>query len=287
MRTHTQAIDPTQSTRLEPVESLNWKAELRLEAFGVALGIRTNRPKTLKTMAQFLPPGWTPVSSREVSTWVSLYSLDRPSVRTLHVAFQDSTEVARSPDLDYILRMMRFTLVSHVANVSPSRVFVHSGAVGWQGQALLLPGKSMSGKSTLVAELVRTGAEYYSDEFSLLDPQGRLHPYPKPISLRESDSIEQTDYPIEIFGGRVGKQPLPVGLVLFATYREGANFRPRRLSRGRGTLLLLPHTAGKRSDAARVLDTLQNLGPEVRFLKGVRGEAADVAPLVLERMNGR
>ena len=137
--------------------------------------------------------------------------------------------------------MLEFHLVSHVADVSPSRVFVHSGAVGWQGQGILLPGESMSGKSTLVAELVRAGAEYYSDEFALLDPEGRLHPYPRPISLREGAALQQTDYPIEEFGGRLGTEPLPVGMVLFATHREGARFRPRRLSRGQGTLQLVSH----------------------------------------------
>ena len=197
---------------------------------------------------------------------------------------EDSNELARSPDLDYITQVLEFHLVSHVADVSPTRVFIHSGAVGWQGQAILVPGESMSGKSALVSELVRAGAEYYSDEFALLDPEGRLHPYPKPLSLREGDSLQQTDYPIEVFGGRVGRIPLPVGMVLFATYQEGARFRPRPLSRGQGTLQLLPHTAGKSTDAARVLDTLQHLGPEVRFLEGARGEAAEVAPLVLSRL---
>ena len=284
MRTRTQAVYPADSARLEPARSLNWKAKLQVDAFGVGLGIRSNRPETLKAMARFLPPGCTRV--RKVSTWFSLYSLETPS-RTLHVGLQDSTELARSTDLDYILRVLEFHLVSHVADVSPSRVFVHSGAVGWQGQGILLPGESMSGKSTLVAELVRAGAEYYSDEFALLDPEGRLHRYPRPISLRDGDALQQTDYPIEKFRGRLGKEPLPVGMVLFATHREGARFRPRRLSRGQGTLQLVPHTAGRRKGAARVLDTLQNLGPEVRFLKGRRGEATEVAPLVLEGMNSR
>ncbi len=191
--------------------------------------------------------------------------------------------MARSPDMDYILRVLEFHLVSHVADVSPSRVFVHSGAVGWRGQGILLPGESLSGKSTLVSELVRAGAEYYSDEFALLDPEGRLHPYPKPISLREENPRRKIDYAIEEFGGLPGKKPLPVGLVLFAKFQKGASFRPEQLSRGRGTLQLLPHAAGKKKDAARVLDTLQNLGPEVRFLEGGRGEAAEVAPLVLKR----
>jgi hypothetical protein len=31
-----------------------------------------------------------------------------------------------------------------------------------------------------VAELVRAGATYYSDEFAVLDSRGRVHPFPRP-----------------------------------------------------------------------------------------------------------
>ncbi len=268
------------------MDSLNWAAELRREAYGVALGIRTSRPRHLAVIVESFPLLQESVSTRKACTWFSLHSREESSGPTLHLALQDSTELACSEDLDYILDVLEYWMVSHVADASPSRVFMHSGAIGWQGQAILLPGESRSGKSSLVSELVRAGAEYYSDEFALLDPQGRLHGYPKPLSLRKGGSNRQTDHPVESFGGRVGRDPLPVGLVLFTSYREGARFRPLPLTRGEGTLQLLPHTAGTRRDAPRVLDTLQNLGQSVRFLKGDRGEAVDVAPLVLEEVLG-
>ena len=59
------------------------------------------------------------------------------------------------------------------------RVFVHAGVVGWKGHAIVIPGRSRSGKTTLVAELVKAGAEYYSDEFAVLDAEGRVHPFPE------------------------------------------------------------------------------------------------------------
>ena len=72
----------------------------------------------------------------------------------------------------------------HVANYAPDRVFVHAGVVAWRGRALVLPGTSFAGKTTLVAELVRAGAIYYSDEYAVLDEQGRVHPY----SARSADA---------------------------------------------------------------------------------------------------
>jgi hypothetical protein len=34
---------------------------------------------------------------------------------------------------------------------------------------------SYSGKTTLVSELIRAGATYYSDEYAVIDERGRVH----------------------------------------------------------------------------------------------------------------
>jgi predicted ATPase len=44
-----------------------------------------------------------------------------------------------------------------VATEAPRRVFVHAGVVGWKGQAILVPGRSYSGKTTLIAALMKAG----------------------------------------------------------------------------------------------------------------------------------
>ena len=48
-----------------------------------------------------------------------------------------------------------------VAQRSRQMLFVHAGVVGWRGLAIVIPGRSHTGKSTLVAELVWRGAVYY------------------------------------------------------------------------------------------------------------------------------
>src|ERR671929_229610 len=87
----------------------------------------------------------------------------------------------------------------------------HAGVVGWQGRAILIPGRSFSGKSTLVAALVRAGATYYSDEFAVLDERGRVHPFPKKLSMRLEGSARPRFAPVEELGGRRGTTPLRVG----------------------------------------------------------------------------
>ena len=65
----------------------------------------------------------------------------------------------------------------HLAERARNRIFIHAGVVGWQGRAIVIPGRSFSGKSTLVAALLQAGATYYSDEFAVLDGRGYVHPF--------------------------------------------------------------------------------------------------------------
>jgi hypothetical protein len=58
-------------------------------------------------------------------------------------------------------------------------IFVHAGVVAWRGQAIVIPGATQSGKTSLVAALVRAGAEYFSDEYAVFDARGRVHPLPR------------------------------------------------------------------------------------------------------------
>src|SRR5216683_7525516 len=125
------------------------------------------------------------------------------------------------------------------------------------GQAIVIPGRSFSGKSLLVKALVKAGASYYSDEFAVLDERGRVHPYPIPLAIRpDRDGAPPMKYRAEELGGVAGVCPLPVGLVLITRYVSGTRFRPRPLSAGRAVLELLAHTLPARRRPGRVLDAL-------------------------------
>lgn len=65
-----------------------------------------------------------------------------------------------------LLERFGSTISLDVAEASPLRTFVHAGIVAWGKAAVLIPGRSFSGKTTLVTELVRAGATYCSDGFS-------------------------------------------------------------------------------------------------------------------------
>ena len=112
-----------------------------------------------------------------------------------------------------------------VAENASDRVFVHAGVVGWNGRAVLIPATSFKGKPTLVAELIRSGAADYSDEYALLDSSGFVHPFPRNLSLRGLGRLPESSVPPEDLGGTVGREPVRVGAVLFTEYLEGAGAR--------------------------------------------------------------
>jgi hypothetical protein len=147
---------------------------------------------------------------------------------------------------------------------------------------VLIPGRSFSGKTTLVAELVRAGANYYSDEFAVIDRPGMVYPYARPLQVREGGSRRQTQRPVEEFGGTAGIQPLPVGIVIVSSYAPGARWRPRQLSPGIGLLEILDNTVSARRSPAIVLATLKQVVSEALVVRGVRGEASQVVEWITE-----
>ena len=118
---------------------------------------------------------------------------------------------------------------------------VHGGVVAHEGRAILLPGPTHAGKSTLVAELVRRGAPYFSDEYALIDADGRVHPYPRPLLLRDGSGYDQPRLATEL-GGTVAHEPLPAGLIVGVRYVPDASPFTQAMSQADGVLLLLRNT---------------------------------------------
>jgi len=173
---------------LDRLNRLGWAAALTGVSHGVRIGIRANHPEVLDQLVERLPPAWKPLGSTSVD---SLYSVIQggldgrwPGVRRFHLAYAGARRIARSFEFRDVLRELESDFHRCVAENARRWIFVHAGVVAWGGRAIVIPGATQSGKTSLVAALVRAGAVYLSDEYAVFDARGRVHPYPKPLSIR-------------------------------------------------------------------------------------------------------
>lgn len=269
------------------LDRIPWAAGLSFVAYGVSVGVRVNHPHALERLPRYLPPGWGPAPSATVDL---LYSLILGSDgleaedRSANLLFAGATRLARTMDGDGLFDALESSLKLAVAEHARGRLFVHAGVVGWRGRAIVIPGRSLSGKSTLVLALARAGATYYSDEYAVFDARGRVHPYPRPLSLREGPDRRAGRFPVEELGGALGRRPLPVGLVVVTRYRPGARWRPRRLSTAHAMLALFANTVTARSRPEVALRTLQRALTGATALQGERAEAGEIVPLLLDHL---
>jgi hypothetical protein len=273
---------------MRKIDRLGWAVGFSLKTYGLRIGIRSNDPMGLNRVCQHLPHEWEKTSSSVVDR---LYSIiiggkgPRKNVRRLNLLYGDHQRLARSADVDEVFDTFESDLRLVIAEFARRRIFVHAGVVGWKGKAILVPGRSYSGKSTLTAELVKAGATYYSDEYAVIDSRGRVHSFLRPLQMRTEGETKQTKVDISQFGGQSGSKPLPVGLVLVTNFKQGARWRPQTLTAGAGALALLANTVSARRRPADALDSLKGAVAKARILKGTRGEAGELAHLILAQMS--
>ena len=269
------------------IDRLGWADGMSFNAYGVRMGVRVNDSAILTDLVARLPPGSKPASFTMVDHLYSIIgSRAKPDskVRRLSLGYWNLLRFARARDFDGVLEAFESHVQLTVAEYAPRRVFVHAGVVGWNDRAILIPGLSHSGKTTLVAQLIRAGATYYSDEYAVLDARGRVHPYPRALGIRLPTSGESKKLRAEEIGATVGSKPLRVGLVVSTNYKVGARWRPRQVTRGRGVLELMSNTVSARSQPELALTVLPLALESARILKGVRGEAAEIVDSILAQV---
>lgn len=258
----------------EPITAI--EDELRLEAYGVRLAVSTNSTEVLERVKPRLPPGWTSSTKADPDQHLTLTTRDG---FYFDLAI-DGEGVAAAVELEVALDLLEVQLRFHIAQHAPGLIFVHAGVVGYKGRGIVIPGPTFSGKTTLVSELVRAGADYYSDDYAVLDGAGQVHPYAKPLSIRGDDSI-QLDHDVAAFGGVAGETALPVGLVIVTNYRPGSSWGPVQLSPGEGVLALLANTVPAQERPAEALTAIRAAIGTATALDGDRGEAADIVGQIL------
>jgi hypothetical protein len=255
--------------------------QITFESFGVRVRLVADRADELDHAAAVLPPG-----SRRCEGPVDItYALGVSSSGAYELS-RDSTTFVDDLSLDDAVWWLGREWSDLIAVRATDYVFVHAGAVAHEGRAIVIPGESHAGKSSLVAALVRAGAVYLSDDFAPLDAAGMVHPYARPLSIRH-DGPAQVDYDISSLGGVAGVEPVPLGLVVLTRYRHGAEWRPRLLSSGEAVLGLMANTVRARAQPGETLRALTRSVGSAVALQGERDEADAVAPLLLAELDTR
>jgi len=257
-------------------DQCRWAAEAGLELYGLRVGIRSNRADLLTQMLLRLPTGWKHARARPFDRSYSLWAdgADYPAM-----LYRGSRLVLQNVSCEEALARLEYDVELFVVENNPERVFVHAGVVGWHGRAIVIPGRSYSGKSTLVAALCHAGATYYSDEYAVFDADGRVHAYPRPLRLRQTSDGRPpvaTDQHL-----RLGEEPLPLALVVLTRYQSGACLQPQTVSPGEALLALLANTMSARRRPELVLTSLQRALTGGRVVAGPRGEAGETAEQLL------
>jgi hypothetical protein len=248
------------------------------EIYGVRVALGAPREDLLDRLIALLPPGLPRCEPAQDDAWFVLLDLGgkRWSYRT---------RLGPNPiytDLALVVAMIDSELRRHVADNATKGFFIHAGVVAHHGRAIVMPGDSFSGKTTLVAELVRAGAAYYSDEYAVIDAQGLVHPYARPLSIRRPRPHNNDRSLVESLGGKAGVDPVPVGVIAAITYHPDADFSPERRSAGQGMLTLLAHSAVAHEHPQETLAAAREAASRALVVEGDRGEAADAAPALLQ-----
>lgn len=195
---------------------------------------------------------------------------------------QDGEAAASDPNPEFFFRYFNSLVRIAVAERATGLVFMHAGAVAWKGKGIIFPGESFVGKSTLVAELVRQGATYYSDDYAIFDPEGRLHPFPRGLSMRSDDGrYTRFELPPDSIGS-VGREPVEVGAVIMTRYEPDAVWSPQILTPGGGVMEMIPYTFAFKDRPDFSLPVLNKIAERAIILSSLRGSAENFAKIVLE-----
>lgn len=214
-----------------------------------------------------------------------VFQLDR-NKRGTRIISQNENEIARGGTHKKFFKFFDSVIRVAVAERAPGLVFLHAGVVGWKGKAVIIPADSFKGKSTLVSELVRNGAEYYSDDFAIIDHDGLVHPFARRINRRTED-YKTYEVTVEELGGSYGKTPIPVGFVLFTEYKKDAKWSPKMLKPGQGVLELIPFTLCLRHRPDFSLEVLNKVVVNAIIISSLRSTAEKFAKTLLNYIDKR
>ena len=132
--------------------------------------------------------------------------------------------------------VMEFVMRALIEDIATG-VALHTGAVRWNGKAILVAGPSGSGKSSMIAWLMDRGFEYLTDEAAVLDSAGMLCCMPRALVVKPGAAEKVACFPafegayavqaghhsmVRPLKAKSGTGSSPCGLMIFPTFDRSA-----------------------------------------------------------------
>src|SRR5262249_17082640 len=135
-----------------PVSALPPIRDLKLFCYGLEVRvIDVAGTELCRRLHDTLPPEFTGTSelTKAVVSYSVTHDLGIGGGTGYRVTCQ-GVEAFESSEEQEVLHWLGQHIDSTVARRSGQMLFVHAGVVGWRGLAIIIPGRSLTGKSTLV-----------------------------------------------------------------------------------------------------------------------------------------
>ncbi|MGH9281569.1 MAG: hypothetical protein ACRD0S_01395 [Acidimicrobiales bacterium] len=176
------------------------------------------------------------------------------------VAYENGARARTLKSIAEVARWLVWHLNAIGQTASSRHVLVHAAVASYGSRAVVLPGRSGAGKTTLVTALALAGWSYLSDEIAALDPDDDIvGPYPRPLALEpEAGAIVPgalgrwpsevprlvTDLELLLPAslGAGPARPARPGAIVFLEVVPGSPARLEPLGRAEALERLVPHT---------------------------------------------
>ncbi|MGQ0543256.1 MAG: hypothetical protein ACT4O9_15635 [Blastocatellia bacterium] len=258
--------------------------EFTLESYGVRVRIESSDPKLLETARLEIEKaliGRLKYIEKNRKEIAGSYGIERGHNRQFDL-FLNGEHLSSNTSLRMIMKMLNTLVRTDVSQYAVGKIFIHAGVVAKNGRAIIIPGSSFKGKTTLVKDLVRYGAEYLSDEYAIVDRRGMIHPFPRELATRIGKvNVREKEISVESIGGVTAKKAVRAHLVLITEYSPNAVWKPKELSQGQGVMELIPHTIPFAVRQEESMNNLKRMTNGVKFLKGKRGNSRQFAKFIL------
>lgn len=270
----------------------------RFRALHHEFGVRTTDP----TLGSYLEHVFSGFAAPGVpARWYSVVQQPGPTGRgTEYVVDFDGEPLVTTFRPSMAMGMLLWHVNQETVRRSSALTLVHASAAERHGIAGVFPAPMESGKTTLVAGLVRAGLRYLTDEAAAIDPcRLQVVPFPKAMSVDPGSwgvladlrpSVDDAVFPFvrkqwQVVPADIRPHavapPTPVRLVVCPAYVEGARTTLEPLSRAQALRLLTDSTFLFAQHGRRNFETLARVAGASDCYRLTIGELGPACELVM------